>query len=139
MRATRWCSRRRLLRKTRRRRRRSREWGVGSRKAGTRDQGPEKQGQRDRGTEGTMEGLRLWVAALLYWRGSSGDFKGLAVPMGFVGGGGVGGFEEVEEGGVGVGGLAHVVVGEDEFAEVGVEAGGDWEDGNIAVAGGLGV
>src|ERR1035438_25311 len=67
------------------------------------------------------------------------DFEGLAVPVGFVGGGFVGGLQELEEGGVGVGGLAHGFVGEDEFAEVLVEGGGCGADGGIGVAGRFGV
>ncbi len=65
------------------------------------------------------------------------DFEGGAVPVSAIGGGFVGGLEELEQGGVGVGGLAQVFVGEDEFAKVFVEGSLCGCDGIVCVAGRL--
>src|SRR5688572_6861124 len=67
------------------------------------------------------------------------SFERGAIPVRGGGGGGVGALEELEEHGVGVGGGADELVGQDELAEIVVPAGTRQRHGGIPVAGRVGV
>src|SRR5579863_10137096 len=63
--------------------------------------------------------------------------KGGAIPVGAIGGGVIAALKKLEQGCVRVRGLAHVFVGQNEFTEVGIEAGLRGGDGILRVAGRL--